>query len=77
MLGAAWAAIMGPPEAAAPRRGCLGDVAAAITQANAATDFLKREVALAVLAEARHDAIHGREAVCHAAVALARSQLRD
>lgn len=75
MLGSAVAALLSWSEPAATPGPCQREVAALTASARGEPDWLKREVALALLTEARHAAAHGREAVCRDTLASAREHL--
>jgi hypothetical protein len=75
MLGATIGALVSLAEPTPPISPCLRETQALIETVQAEPDWLKREVALALLNEARRDATHGREAGCRATLASAREQL--
>jgi hypothetical protein len=55
---------------------CADEIAFVEALARAEGDWLRRETTLAILTEAKRDALRGREMECHASVGRARMQLR-
>jgi hypothetical protein len=56
--------------------GCLQDAAALAARARADQDWLRRETVMALVTEARRDAVRGREAACASTLDRARAQSR-
>lgn len=67
-VGFAWG---GPAHA-----GCLQDVALMAARVRTDQDWIRRETVLAMLTEARRDAMRGREDTCISALERARAQLQ-
>jgi hypothetical protein len=57
--------------------GCLQDAASLASRAQRDQDWIRRETVLAMVVEARRDALRGREAACASALARARAQSRS
>ncbi|HEX2113307.1 MAG TPA: hypothetical protein VHM01_02785 [Alphaproteobacteria bacterium] len=71
-IGMLSAAVLGTPAAA----GCLQDAAALARRTQADRDWIRRETVLAMVMEARRDALRGREAACVSALERAQAQSR-
>jgi hypothetical protein len=56
--------------------GCLQDARSLASRAQGDADWLRRETVLAMVAEARRDALRGREAACVSALERAQAQSR-
>ena len=56
--------------------GCLRDAAALATRARVDQDWLRRETVMALVTEAKRDAMRGREAACVSTLDRARAQSR-
>jgi hypothetical protein len=56
--------------------GCLQDATLLATRAQGDQDWIRRETVLAMVMEARRDALRGREAACSSALRRARAQAR-
>ena len=54
--------------------GCLQEATALASRAQADRDWMRREIVLAMITEARRDALRGREAACASALDRARAQ---
>lgn len=75
ILGTVLAAAMAQPQPHSAGGPCRNDAEKLAAAAKAEPDWLKREVAFALLAEARHEAAHGRETSCLDRVNSARAEL--
>ena len=56
--------------------GCLQDASALATRAQTDQDWLRRETVMALVTEARREALRGREAICTSTLDRARAQSR-